>query len=296
MSRVNRDAHGNLLEMDFGMRKFWFVLVAVVLAACEKAVMPEESGHETGANLVLRMEAGDGVTRGSVGLGDVCGRLNVAVFDAGGTKVKTVAQSSADASFGLVSLAVAPGTYRVVAVGHNCGGSATITNAEKVTFPNNKVTDTFSYCGEVTVGETGGETVVTLHRVVAMLRLTLTGGSLRDDIASLKFYYTGGSSTLSPLTGFGCVNSRQTEVRAFNADGVYEVFTFPHETDDVLTKVTITAYDAGDNELGECVLENVPVHRNRVTNYTGDIFGGGGSLAIPMQADAEWGGEDSFAF
>lgn len=279
------------------MRKLVFGLIAVCLAACEKVVVPEDSGHEANANLVLRMEAGDGLTRGSsVDLADVCGRLNVAVFSYDGAKVKAVAQTVGDAAFGLVTLAVAPGTYRVVAVGHNCGGSATITNAEKVTFPNNKVTDTFSYCGDVTVGDDGGETVVTLRRAVAMLRLTLTGGSLRDDIASLKFYYTGGSSTLSPLTGFGCVNSRQTEARAYNADGVYEIYTMPHEVDDVLTKVTVTAYDAGDNELGECVLENVPVHLNRVTNYTGDIFGGGGSLAVPIQVDADWGGEDDFTF
>ena len=256
------------------MRKLVFGLIAVGLAACEKVVVPEDSGHEANANLVLRMEAGDGLTRGPVDLADVCGRLNVAVFSSDGAKVKAVAQTVGDAAFGLVTLAVAPGTYRVVAIGHNCGGSATVTNVEKVTFPNNKVTDTFSFCGEVTVGDEKSETVLTLHRSVAMLRLTLTDGSLRDDIASLKFYYTGGSSTLSPLTGLGCVNSRQTEVRAFDVNGVYEVYTIPHEADDVLTKVTITAYDAGDNELCECVLENVPVHLNRVMNYTGDGFNG----------------------
>jgi len=278
------------------MKKLMYLLTAIMLSACEKVVIDEGSGHDADANLVLRMAVDGGETRGGVELENVCGRLNVAVFAADGAKVKTVAQTLGDGAFGLVSLAVAPGTYRVVAVAHNCGGSATITNVEKVTFPNNKVTDTFSFCGEVTVGDERSETVLTLHRSVAMLRLTLTDGSLRDDIASLKFYYTGGSSTLSPLTGFGCVNSRQTEVRAFDVNGVYEVYTMPHEADDVLTKVTITAYDANDNELGECVLENVPIHQNRVTNYTGDIFGGGGAVAMPVQVDADWSGVDDYTF
>ena len=34
---------------------------------------------------------------------------------------------------------------------HSCDGSATITSTEKVTFPNNKVTDTFFYYGTLVV-------------------------------------------------------------------------------------------------------------------------------------------------
>jgi hypothetical protein len=34
---------------------------------------------------------------------------------------------------------------------HSCDGSATITSTEKVTFPNNKVTDTFYYYGDLVV-------------------------------------------------------------------------------------------------------------------------------------------------
>jgi hypothetical protein len=267
-----------------------------MLSSCEKVIIDEGGGHDADANIVLRMAVDNGDTRAASDLSTVCGRLNVAVFAQDGAKVKTVAQSTADGSFGLVSLSLSLGTYRVVAVAHNCNGSATITNTEKVTFPNNKVTDTFSYCGDITVGDSKSETVLTLHRSVAMLRLTLTDGSLRDDIASLKFYYTGGSSTLSPLTGYGCVNSRQTEVRPFDVNGVYEIYTMPHEKDDMLTKVIITAYDANDNNLGECVLENVPVHLNRVTNYTGDIFGSGGSVAFPITVNPEWDGIDDYEF
>lgn len=270
---------------------------AIVLTGCEKVVFEDAAGlADTTQNLVLNVAVGNNTTRGDVALSEVCGRLNVAVFDADGAKVKTVAQSVSDANFGTVGLAVTPGTYSIVAVAHDCNGSATITSEDKVTFPNNKVTDTFCYYGEVTATKEKRDVNITLKRSVAMLRLSLTGGSLRTDIAQLKFYYLGGSSTWSPRDGFGCVNSKQTEYRAWSEDGIYELYTLPHATGDVLTKVTITAYDAGDNEVGKAELLNIPVTVNRVTNYSGDIFSGGGSVNVELKVDPTWAGVDDYYF
>ena len=47
-----------------------------------------------------------------------------------------------------------------------------------------------------------------------MFRLVLTDEEIPATVAKLKFYYTGGSSTFSPRDGYGCVNSKQTEVRS----------------------------------------------------------------------------------
>lgn len=273
------------------------ILAAIVLAGCEKAVIEDAAGlAQSEQNVVLKMTAGDRTTRGDVALSDVCGRLSVAVFDADGTKVKTVAQSVSDAGFGTVALAIMPGTYTIVAIAHNGTGAAMITSGEKVTFPNNKVTDTFYYYGQVTATKERQDVAVTLKRNVAMLRLMLTGESLRTDIAQLKFFYLGGSSTFSPRDGFGCVNSKQTEYRAWSDDGVYELYTMPHTTDDVLTKVTVTAYDAGDNEVGAAELVNIPVTVNRVTNYAGDVFSGGGAVNAELKVDPAWAGVDDYTF
>jgi hypothetical protein len=273
------------------------ILAAIVLAGCEKVVIEDAAGlAQCEQNVVLKVTAGDRTTRGDVALSDACGRLSVAVFDADGTKVKTVAQSVSDAGFGTVPLAIMPGTYTIVAVAHNGTGAATITSGEKVTFPNNKVTDTFYYYGQVTATKERQDVAVIMKRSVAMLRLMLTGESLRTDIAQLKFYYLGGSSTFSPRDGFGCVNSKQTEYRAWNEEGVYELYTMPHTTDDVLTKVTVTAYDAGDNEVGAAELVNIPVTVNRVTNYAGDIFSGGGAVNAELKVDPAWAGVDDYTF
>lgn len=274
------------------------ILAVLILCGCEKMVIDNDvySKGDNGGNVTLHITQTEGATRSSV-LSDVCGRLNVAVFDAGGQKVKAIAQTVADAGFGSVSLSLSAGSYTVVAIGHNCTGSATITSADKVTFPNNKVTDTFSYFGRLTVTGDRQNVDIKMKRVVAMIRLHLTDEmAAMDDVAQLKFYYLGGSSTFSPSAGYGCVNSKQTEYRAYSDDGVYCLYTLPHAANDVLTKMTISALDAGDNIVGECTIENVPVTVNRVTDCTGSIAGGGGTVTATILVDTEWGGIDEYRF
>jgi hypothetical protein len=230
-------------------------------------------------------------TRAEVPLSDVCGRLNVAVFDAAGQKVKTAAQVVSDVGYGTVGLSLNDGKYTVVVIGHNCTGSATITNAEKVTFPNNKVTDTFYYCGELTVTGEKQDVNISLQRAVAMIRLKLTDDVMTmANVAQVKFYYLGGSSTFSPLAGYGCVNSKQTEYRKVSADGVYELYTMPHSAMDVVTKMTVTALDAGDNVVGEFTIENVPVSVNRITDCTGSLKNGAGTVNVSITVNPDWDG------
>lgn len=284
------------------MRK-WILAIAVgiMLTGCEKVVFEDRDGESANGNLTLSVSVSNGTTRSSdEQLGDACGRLNVAVFNRAGEKVKAVAQTAGDAGYGVVRLSLPDGSYTVVVVGHNGTGSATITNAEKVTFPNNKTTDTFCFYGEIDVTGEEQQMDIMLERVVSMIRFVLDDNGDSMGIASLKFYYTGGSSTLSPKTGYGCVQSKQTEYRAWNEEGIYELYTMPHSKSDIITKMTITAYDAGDNVVGEWVLENIPVTMNRVSEYAGDLFGGGGggtwSMTGNITVNTEWGGVDEYKF
>lgn len=280
------------------MRQLLIAVAVLILFSCEKVVFEDEvySNSDAGGNVTLHLSPIQNVTRSAV-LSDVCGRLNVAVFDSDGKKVKTVAQTVADAGFGSVSLSLSDGVYTVIAIGHNCTGSATITSTEKVTFPNNKVTDTFSYCGQLTVTGDRQEVDINMMRAVAMVRIRLTDdANTMANVAQLKFYYLGGSSTLSPSAGFGCVNSKQTEYRAVSDDGVYFLYTLPHTTDDILTKVTITGLDAGDNIVGECTLENVPISTNYITDCNGGLYGGGGSIGISIYINPQWDGTKKFSF
>ena len=275
------------------MKKYLLIALALLVAACEKPVFDEDIVSMKEANVILHMmqyEQESFGTRAATDITELCSRLNVAIFDADGTKVKTVAQKEGDASYGTVALTLAAGTYQLVVIAHNGEGSATITSTEKVTFPNNKVTDTFYYYGDLIVTS------------VAMFRLVLTDEEIPSTVTKFKFYYVGGSSTFSPKEGYGCVNSKQTEIRTV-ADGVttFDIFTLPHTEDDVLTKLTVTALDANDNTVKERIFENVPVTRNQITRYTGSFFGSGGSGqtsdgTFRLTADPDWDSVNGYTF
>ena len=287
------------------MKKLMYIVLALLLVGCEKSIIDEKRGQElpADANVVLHFVQyqQEAFTRSATDITNLCSRLNIAIFDAEGTKVKTVAQKEGDASYGTVALSLAAGTYRLVVIAHNCDGSATITSTEKVTFPNNKVTDTFFYYGDLVVGTEKQSYDLTLTRAVAMFRLVLTDESIPASVAKLKFYYLGGSSTFSPKDGYGCVQSKQTEIRPVATDGIYEIYTLPHTEEDVLTKLTVTALDANDNILKERTFENIPITRNQVTRYTGSFFGSGGtgttsSGTFRLTADPDWDSVNGYTF
>lgn len=299
------------------MKKLMYIVLALLLAACEKPIIDETTGKEipADANVILHFtqyeqesfgsSAHRSATRSATDITNLCSRLNIAIFDAEGTKVKTVAQKEGDASYGTVSLSLAAGTYRLVVIAHSCDGSATITSTEKVTFPNNKVTDTFFYYGDLVVTAEKQSYDLTLTRAVAMFRLVLTDESIPASVAKFKFYYLGGSSTFSPKDGYGCVNSKQTEIRPVPADFVsgtaFEIYTLPHTEEDLLTKLTVTALDANDNILKERTFENIPIIRNQVTRYTGSFFGSGGGNStndgtFRLTADPDWDAVNGYTF
>ena len=258
------------------------IFLTIGMVSCEKPIIDERTGNEipAEANVILHFVQyeQEAFTRAATDITELCSRLNIALFDADGTKVKTVAQKEGDASYGTVALSLAAGTYRLVVIAHNGEGSATITSEEKVTFPNNKVTDTFYYYGDLVVTSEKQNYDLTLTRAVAMFRLVLTDESIPSTVAKMKFYYLGGSSTFSPQDGY----------------------TLPHTEDDVLTKLTVTALDGNDNIIKEKVFEDIPVTRNQVTRYTGSFFGnsGGetGSGDFRMTADPDWDAVNSFTF
>ena len=293
------------------MKKYLFIALAVLVAACEKPILDEDVVSMKEANVILHMtqyeqeafgnSGNRAATRAATDITELCSRLNIAIFDDDGTKVKTVAQKEGDASFGTVALTLAAGTYQLVVIAHNAEGSATITSTEKVTFPNNKVTDTFYYYGDLVVTSEVQSYDLTLTRAVAMFRMVLTDDEIPSTVTKFKFYYTGGSSTFSPSAGYGCVNSKQTEIRPVADDGTYEIFTLPHTEEDVLTKLTVTALDANDNTVKERVFENVPVTRNQITRYTGSFFGSGGSGqtsdgTFRLTADPDWDSVNGYTF
>lgn len=222
--------------------------------------------------------------------------LNIAIFS-GDEKVAAVNQKSSDSDFGNVTVKLPEGDYQAVVIIHSCSGNATISNPQKVTFPKNKLTDTFSYYSDFEVkGNT--DMSITVDRVVSKYRLTVED-AIPNGVKLMKFYYTGGSSTLDATTGFGCVNSRQTEYRKVTEreEGqTFDVYTFPHDVRGQL-KMTVSALDNAGNTLEEHTFEDVPIEVKKVTNHTSTFFGGSsghtpsGGTRISIGGDNTWAGE-----
>ena len=286
------------------MKTYLFRLSVLLLAmltmnACEKGYTAEEetkTGNES--NVTLRVKSiemvpfeNTTISRASTEMSELCSRLQFAVFK-DGEKKKNISQQAGDAGFGEAAISLPEGDYQLVVMGHSCTGTATITDLEKITFPNNKVTDTFYYYGTFTVGNDSKTVELDLKRAVAMLRFNLTQ-PLTENIKQLKFLYTGGSSTFSAITGFGSVNSRQTEIRdVASGQKVFEVYTFPHAQEGKL-KVTITALDANGTEVAETVMEEIPVEVNKISVYNGVLFDdttNSSSPSIKVKGDGDWDG------
>ncbi len=271
---------------------------ALLLVACEKLLDKDAPSVADDANVVLQLscyEVSPISTRSIRDISQMCSRVGVAFFK-DGTKVKTVRQTVGDEGFGTVAATLEEGTYEVVVIAHNCDGASTITSPEKVTFPNNVVSDTFYYYGTLTATSDRQTFQYQMTRVVAMFRLTLEQ-PLPAEAKKLWFYYTGGSSTFSPALGYGCVNSRQTvTLNVAAGQQTFEVYTMPHEENDEL-KIQVRVMGETDNILNELTFENVPVARNHVTTYKGSFMGSSSNAyTFSLTGESDWAGIDVYTF
>ena len=246
----------------------------------------EETGDEDG------LDEGDEEVEGKP-LEDYCSRLSIAIFD-GEEKVKTLNLKAED-GYDDIGINLDAGKYRMVAIGHNGSGNCTISSPEKVKFYKNKMTDTFFYYGTFNVidGEDTDDYIL-LNRAVAQFKVHITDATIPAEAHSIKFYYTGGSSTLDAVTGYGCVQSRQTEsFKLQEGKRDYSVYTFPREENKGL-KMTINILDADAQSIKEYSKEGVPVKRNNITQTNISIKDH--TITDPDQKEDDGSGKGNLGF
>ena len=254
------------------------LMLVATLTSCEKFALDDSgtNSHDANANVIIhasvaknnstgtRSGEGDEEVEGKP-LEDYCSRLSIAIFD-GEEKVKTLNLTAEKDGYDDIGINLDAGKYRMVAIGHNGNGNCTISSPEKVKFYKNKMTDTFFYYGTFNVidGEDTDDYIL-LNRAVAQFKVHITDATIPAEAHSIKFYYTGGSSTLDAVTGYGCVQSRQTEsFKLQEGKRDYSVYTFPREENKGL-KMTINILDADAQSIKEYSKEGVPVKRNNIT-------------------------------
>lgn len=281
---------------------FLFAVLTVCFFSCTKIELDElsgDGGHEEGkVSVTFRVMQIEQVpfenTSRAVAITDLCTRISVAVFQ-GDEKVKVVNQVAGTRDFGTISMALVPGEYRIVAIAHNGLANCTISSPEKITFANNKLTDTFYYYGTLDV-ENDCSAPLLLKRPVAMYRFIIKG-DMPEEVAKMQFYYTGGSSTFDAVSGYGCVNSRQTEVFDIDAGfygkpSQFEVYTFPHSETGFLN-MKVTAFDAAGGIVKETTYNDVYVEPNVITQHTEEFFvtpqdSASSSFQIGFENEGSW--------
>ena len=289
------------------------MLAVVTLASCEKAIVFDDDAAGT-ANGNLRVsvfqiektpfENFTGKTnspsrRASKAASEACTRLNFAIYDQGGLRLKQVNQTSDMADFGHASFQLEPGTYQLVVVGHSANGNPTMTNPAKIQFSNaTGYTDTFLCYSEVTIGEEASNHEVALNRIVALCRFVLTDEVIPSDVKKMQFYYTGGSGAFNATTALGCVNSKQTVTfDVTSGQKQFDLYTFLHETSDTIA-LKVTALDASGNVLYERDFD-VPMEQNHITWLSGAFFNGSGSSSTTITGvtiNTDWAGETHLTF
>ncbi len=279
------------------------LVMIMMVQGCEKGILDEESEVTLDGNLmvdVLEIEniPFESLTRGDQAASEVCNRLNFAIYDMGGSRLKQINQEKGKAGFGTVSFQLEEGDYELVVVAHSSKGNPTMTNPAKIQFTNaTGYTDTFLYTGKVSVDEESEGLTISLNRITSLCRFVITD-DIPESVKKIQFYYTGGSGAFDAATGMGCVASKQTVTFDLTSESrkQFDLYTFLHEPSDQIA-LKVTAMDADGKEL--YVREfDVPMERNRVTRLSGNFFDGSGSSTTigGITINAEWNGETNVEF
>lgn len=283
------------------------LMLVATLTSCEKFALDDSgtNSHDANANVIIHASVAKNNSTGTRSgeedeevegkpLEDYCSRLSIAIFD-GEEKVKTLNLTAEKDGYEDIGINLDAGKYRMVAIGHNGSGNCTISSPEKVKFYKNKMTDTFFYYGTFNVidGEDTDDYIL-LNRAVAQFKVHITDATIPAEAHSIKFYYTGGSSTLDAVTGYGCVQSRQTEsFKLQEGKRDYSVYTFLREENKGL-KMTINILDADAQSIKEYSKEGVPVKRNNITQTNISIKDH--TITDPDQKEDDGSGKGNLGF
>ena len=215
---------------------------------------------------------------------------DVWVFDyVGGQLQATTHQTASDASFGSPSLTVDYGDHTFYFVASR-GDTPTI---DGTTISWSKPSDTFWSSLTMTVApSTSASQSVTLHRVAARLRVTITD-EIPTGLAVLSVtpshWYYGLDITTGEAT-----DDRQT-ARTVNVPASYvgttgqliaSFFTISPSAA-WSTDVSLQALKSDNTPMASISVTDVPMQRNHITDYSGTLFGAG--RAITIDADDSWG-------
>jgi hypothetical protein len=276
-------------------------LVAAMMCGCEKPVLDDasevsvENVRNQPTKIFTFTVKGDfgaaTFTRGYL-TADGQSMTDLWVFDyMDGACVQTVHQTSTDSDWGQPKMSLSYGRHHVYFVASRGEGATLDADGHTITWTGPR--DTFWKDYEVDVVSTSnGNRAVTLDRVATKIRVVVT-----DEVPA-----TCKAVTVTPerwYYGWDYVNgvavaSQQTERRVsvpesyVGTTGQLAVSVFGLSgVDEWVTNVAVKALGDGDAVLGSATITGAPFKANRSTEYSGNLFGSGGSLDVGISTS--WG-------
>lgn len=251
------------------------------------------------------MPSGGGTTRAAQNPADYdgVGAIELAFFDAEGTKVYTSTQVKGDGSyttFGEFTANLQVGTYTMVAVAryHYAGDAFTLTSPTEAAYTSERPRETFAGTQAVTVTSASAlDLDVTLNRISSWLKIVSTDGRPAS-ATKIRTTFAKGGKGFNPTTGLATTDTgfSQTNNPSTAVGATIEVNALPFlYTDEESMTITIEALDASDNVLATRVVNNVPFKRNRQTILTGAVFTADASAAA-FKLETSWLDDETVNF
>ena len=207
-----------------------------------------------------------------------------------GTLVQQLHQSdNTAADFGTPTLNLSIGTHHIYFIASRGAGAVLNTTTHALTFTS--VRDTFWKDYEITIsgGTSSGNRSVTLDRIVTKLKLTFTDaipeGAATFNVTPSSWYYgvnyTTGEPSEATANGTISVNIPSSEIGVVNE--AVSIFGFSSATE-WTTNIAINCKAANNDVLGSATITSAPFVRNRVSEYTGPLFGDSGAMTLSLNA------------
>jgi hypothetical protein len=192
-------------------------------------------------------------------------------------------------NFGKPQMTLSYGSHHIYFIASRGSGATLSTENHTITFT--RVLDTFYKDYEINVTATSnGSRSVTLDRIVTKLTTVITDaipeGAATFNLTPEAWHYGIDYTTGLPISATASktitINIPSSEIGVTNEH--LSIFGFSTE-DEWTTNVTLNCKKADGTILGSAVLANVPLKRNRITEYTGPLFSSNGLTTVGLSTD-----------
>ena len=218
------------------------------------------------------------------------------MFDYMGDELhQTVHQSNSDEDFGAISVSMGYGEHTLYFVASRGTTPTSDTDAQTITWV--KPSDTFWATATVTVSPLSASSQsVSLSRVATRLRITVNDevpdGAAKFVITPAQWYYGINFTTgdgLAPATNQPREVNIPSSYIGTSGQLAIAIFGFV-PSNDWQTNITASLKASDESTLGQVTLEDVSLHKNITTAYSGGILCSAKSFTL--SADDAWGDDD----